>query len=705
MSSLGAVAGHHEVEGGGPAVADPIGRGYRAHLDGLRAIAVYLVVVFHAGSDRFVGGFIGVDVFFVLSGYLVTQLLLRDLRGGGSIRYDRFYARRFRRLLPASFVALVGTAVVYSAVASPASAEAALDAFRAAFLYVANWFFIDQSADYFAADIESNPVIHFWSLAVEEQFYLLAPLVLGGLFAATRRLGTAAHRVRQLVVAGGAVASVGLALSLRGTNLNRAYYGTDTRAYQLLAGALLALTPGLIVRAGRPRTVRVAVRVATPVLLLALLGLATHVVDVDPVERGVLVTAVTVALLVALESATGGFVSRLLSVAPLVYLGKISYGTYLWHWPVLVVARELREMTPMSAFAIAALLATALASLSYHLLERPIRERPTPERANPAFVATGLVLSLIGALVIMPKVLDVPSGNIVAAAGDTSGFTPVPDLDFETVRRDTGGFRGRLVENCDGEPSSTCTVVEGSGEHVLVIGDSHAQMLFAAMATVARDLDLTLSTAASGGCPWQRRVNLGDDGGAADQVRIEDCKRVRRDLYERVIPELQPDVILAVSRDYLTRRPGAVYDERDEPIPAASPAELRSLIETDTKRSLATLREHADQVVIVEPIPVDTVQDPFDCLTKSEVVESCRFVANLEPLPVEQIYRDAADGEHVWSADFDRLACPFLPICDPIIDGRVTRFDNQHLAPAFSVSLADDIATYLLLAGIVDPAP
>src|SRR5918993_5931608 len=141
---------------------------YRPHLDGVRAIAVYLVVLFHAGVPGFEGGFIGVDVFFVLSGYLVTQLLLRDLEGQGSIRYGRFYSRRIRRLLPAATVVLLVTAAVYAAVASPVQVDAAADAIRSCFLYVANWHFIREATDYFSEDVAESPVIHFWSLAVEE---------------------------------------------------------------------------------------------------------------------------------------------------------------------------------------------------------------------------------------------------------------------------------------------------------------------------------------------------------------------------------------------------------------------------------------------------------------------------------------------------------------------------------------------------------
>jgi peptidoglycan/LPS O-acetylase OafA/YrhL len=185
---------------------------YRPFLDGLRAVAVYLVVVFHAGSDRFSGGFVGVDVFFVLSGFLVTQLLLRDLVATGAVSFRRFYARRFRRLLPAAFVALVVTALVFSALASPVEVADAAGGFKASFLYSANWWFISQSSDYFGADLSASPVLHFWSLAVEEQFYVVWPLLLGGLYALTHRFfGAQQWKALRVIVAVGAVASVTLA--------------------------------------------------------------------------------------------------------------------------------------------------------------------------------------------------------------------------------------------------------------------------------------------------------------------------------------------------------------------------------------------------------------------------------------------------------------------------------------------------------------
>ncbi|MFM7225674.1 MAG: acyltransferase family protein, partial [Actinomycetota bacterium] len=190
---------------------------YRRHLDGLRTVAVVLVIAFHSGIDRLSGGFIGVDVFFVLSGFLVTGILVRDLGSGRGVQWRRFYSRRVRRILPASVLTLVVTAVVYAAVASPLQQEDAFGGFRSAFLYIANWHFIQQSTDYFAADVDRNPVLHFWSLAVEEQFYLVWPFLFVGLCLATERIGRERWWMRRGVVLLAAVASAAAAVVIGDT--------------------------------------------------------------------------------------------------------------------------------------------------------------------------------------------------------------------------------------------------------------------------------------------------------------------------------------------------------------------------------------------------------------------------------------------------------------------------------------------------------
>jgi peptidoglycan/LPS O-acetylase OafA/YrhL len=678
---------------------------YRPHLDGLRAVAVYLVVAYHAGADRFDAGFVGVDVFFVLSGYLVTQVLLRDLGRNGRIRFANFYARRFRRLLPASFAALIITAVVYSALASPVQVDAAENAFKAAFLYVANWFFIHRAADYFATNINANPVIHYWSLAVEEQFYLLWPLLLGGLVVVMRPF--ARHRTRAIQIAVGvcALASLVWALHLQGINLTRAYYGTDTRAYELLAGALLALTPGVVRRATGRRGMS-ALAVAG---IIAVVLIGTSLLDLQPVSRGIAVTIATLVLLVAIESAPARSpVNRLLSCGPMTYLGRISYGTYLWHWPVIVFALLLTDnaISPMSAFAISAVLGTALASLSYTLLEMPIRRPPGLNRVPRIVIAVGLTVAVVSAVVLIPAIDTKPPPQSTAAANSAkTGSGSTASLDLTTAKKmpnDLQSVPWLDDWNCSGRPASACTIIKGSGAHVLIIGDSTAWAMFPAFAKIARAEHLQLSTAAATVCPWQRHLFYSDVSQPYLQVRRKACEDYKRDLYDRVIPALKPDLVVAISIDYADPLqkgaviPGVIFDDQNRTVATPADKEYLADLKADTERSVAAIARSAGKVLLVDPAPrAPYFQDPFSCLSKNTTVAPCRFLVDPARKTTDRIYHDLADGRRVYNADFEKLYCPFAPICDPVIDGRVVWFDQQHVTAPYAESLAVPITLYL----------
>jgi peptidoglycan/LPS O-acetylase OafA/YrhL len=664
---------------------------YRPHLDGLRAVAVYLVVLFHAGSRAFSGGYVGVDVFFVLSGFLVTQLLLRDIASLDSIRFGRFYARRFRRLLPAAFVALAITAVVYTAIASPAEVSATVGSFKAAFLYSTNWYFIHQATGYFAADINTNPVLHFWSLAVEEQFYLLWPLTLGGLYALTRRIDSARRlRIIQIVVAVGALASAIWALSLRNSNPNRAYYGTDTRAYELLAGAFIALVPALIVTAKQHRR---AMRFATTAAIAAVLVIASSWIQLDAIERGIVITITTCVLIVALEASDRSVARRLLSTPTAVYLGKISYGTYLWHWLVILVVLRTFHPSTISTIGIAALVATALAALSYELLEHPIRTSRLLDRHRRAVIATGLAVSFVAALVLIPAIVDTANAKAPTIGSSvTKGFTPIPaNLDWKGATASPKDFH-----NCLGKPSSRCTIMRGTGPHVLLIGDSHAQMLLPALEAIADREHLTLSVAVSGACPWQRDLYIRQIVNAA-------CKAVKEDTYNRVILELHPDIIIVMNLGYEDPVLGFYPLLLEQNGRVANTSEPNGWPETTTVRSLAELRGDDRKVMMIEPIPVAPRKlIPAVCLSAARVLEECRYVASTAPDPLVNKYRELDQRyDDVWAADFDHLACPFLPICDPVVNGQIVKGDRTHLTDKFTRTLAGPIDNYLKQSGII----
>jgi len=300
-------------------------------------------------------------------------------------------------------------------------------------------------------------VLHFWSLAVEEQFYLVWPLALGAMFLATRAWGHARQlQVIRAIVVVGALASAIWALSLRSSNPDRAYYGTDTRAYELLAGALIALVPSVISAATRFRR---STRVATLASVAAVVLLATSWVHLDAIERGVAITIVTVALIVSLEAAEGGIAQRALSTHAMTYLGKISYGTYLWHWIVILVIVTKFPLSTTATILLACLIATGLSALSFEILEHPVRRsarlEPPQSHGHRDRTHGERVVGTRGD----PKIVDPAQASAPGLRGaTTSGFTPVPaNLDLATC--EDGGAQ---FVDCLGKPATACTIVHGT---------------------------------------------------------------------------------------------------------------------------------------------------------------------------------------------------------------------------------------------------
>jgi peptidoglycan/LPS O-acetylase OafA/YrhL len=657
----------------------------------LRAVAVYLVLLFHAGLVRWSGGFIGVDVFFVLSGYLVTNLLVRDLHASDRVGWARFYSRRVRRLLPAAAVNLVVVSIVFAAIAAPVELPAARDSVRAAALYVSNWYFIAQAANYFGADIASSPVAQYWSLSVEEQFYVVWPLLVYGLFRLGRRLGRSPMKVIRAAVAIGGLASVIAALHIATYDLNRAYYGTDTRAYQLMAGAVLALSPELVARVRGSRSARWLPLVSIGLLALLVL-LATSLVDVGAITRGVVVTVVVVGLIVALEGAAGGVGRRLLSVAPLGDLGRISYGTYLWHWIVILVATRQFGMSPFATLAVTVPLATGLAALSYELLEHPIRTSPSLGRHRMLVVATGLAASLLIGLVVAPRLLS-HAGAATATSASQSDVSGTPNhSNWQAAFTDVATVGQQA---CDPNHVDRCELVHGGGLRVLLAGDSHAAMLAPMIEKLAKHDRLDLWLDRMPVCPWTAGIRYAYIG--------PNCARDQAKLFGALVDRIDPAVVILAHRtvdDPLN--PVRLTDERTGKILTGEAAR------TDALRASITavvheLRRQGRKVVLIEPLPVSSLKDnPETCLSKAKFLEQCRYVSHVGPTPEEAIYRDlAAADPGVVSVDLDQAVCPYLPICDPVVNGLVVKRDDTHETLTFAATLLAPLARILAENGVL----
>jgi peptidoglycan/LPS O-acetylase OafA/YrhL len=339
-------------------------------LDGVRALAVLAVMGFHEGASEFSGGFLGVDVFFVLSGFLITDLLVVQYDRLGRLGLKNFWARRARRLLPPLAVMLI-VVTAAATVIEPSQQTSLRLALLAAATYTSNWYQILHHVSYFATFGPLPPLDHLWSLAIEEQFYLIWPLILW--FVILRLNGRRARVTATLI--GAAMSAVAMALEYTPGNPSLVYYGTDTHAFALLIGAALALAFPLATLASMSAVQMRRLDAAGVVGLVVLAWAAGHFTGDDSAVYpiGLILAAVGAAGLVAAAS-SNGVIAAMTGLPPLRWLGIRSYGVYLWHWPVIALAGALLGSGPTSPWLwlLETCVAIALACASWRFIETPI---------------------------------------------------------------------------------------------------------------------------------------------------------------------------------------------------------------------------------------------------------------------------------------------------------------------------------------------
>jgi peptidoglycan/LPS O-acetylase OafA/YrhL len=460
---------------------------YAPGLDGLRAVALLAIIAFHVGFTWLPGGFYSVDTFFVLSGYLITSLLVVEWNGTGTIRLRQFWARRARRLLPALFVLVAGLALIHLAFPSVLVWQDPLPDAAATLGYVANWHFIAADAGYF---VDDSPLLHTWTLAIEEQFYLVWPLiVLGVLCFSTRRArraGRVPDRRRRLkvllaiCVSGTAVSALWMWHLTPSGYDDRAYYGTDTRAQSLLVGASIAVVMKLASSklAERPKLTRrsgaaigIAGLVATAsIWWLVPLGsaLAFH-------GGFLLASLASGAIVTGAVTAPAGLSARALAVRPLRYLGTISYGAYLWYWPVYLMLLPHRlELGEWGFFVCIAWGTFTLAALSSRFVELPIRRGSISSWRAIAGAPAAAAISF--SLVALSTAVAIPSSGAAAALSSPQAVGPAVATKFQS-----GGALEAPVR-------------------ILLVGDSMAGTLGATLATYASSYGIELINEGHPGC-------------------------------------------------------------------------------------------------------------------------------------------------------------------------------------------------------------
>ncbi|MFD7905548.1 acyltransferase family protein [Kitasatospora sp. NPDC059747] len=653
---------------------------FRPDVEGLRGVAVLSVLAYHAAVPGLTGGYVGVDVFFVISGFLITGLLTGSSSGGSSGRPPGlvdFLARRARRILPAAAVVLVATAVAGGVLLDPLrGTDLARDLIAAAGQY-ANWRFVGQQTDYLAAGRDPSPLQHFWSLGVENQFYLLWGVLLLGL--ARHLHGRRRTAATLLVTAGVGAASLVLCIQWTQTSAPLAYFSTVGRLWEFTAGALAALLGGVLGRGGWARRIvgwGGLAAVVAPVLLY------DHTTPF-PGTAALLPVLGTAAVLLAGPGAAPD-AGRLLGTRPLRAAGRLSYAWYLWHWPVLTIA-QARYGTLSWPVQLALVAAAALpAWLTLRLVEQPLRYGSSPApRRGLAVGASALVIPLIAGLTLgggTVRALGTAGTPTVAPAGAVDG----PGL-LAPGTRVTGLTPSLARARADFPPGKGCEIPlnadtsprclfgdENSPDRVVLLGDSHAGQWISAGIAIAEQRHWALEVLVKPGCPLATLTVRNDVLGRT----FDECDRWRENTLTRLATGPRPRLILMAG---LNR-----YGSQDERARGWT-------------RTLDRLAATGAPLAYLGDTPM-AGKDVPTCLAASDGrSDACFFprATAFEPDPMLDGGLAARYGVRV--VDVGPLLCPGSgPDCPAVLEGVVLYRDTGHITDTLARVLAPRLDRALL---------
>ena len=656
----------------------------RPEIDGLRGLAVLLVVVFHAGASRVRGGFIGVDVFFVISGFVITAALLRELESSGTISLWTFYARRARRIVPIASIVIALTVIASVQLLPITTIADSVGAAKSASLFAGNIFFANQQADYFASSITANPLLHYWSLGVEEQFYLIWPaamLLTWHLF--RKRYRQALTRLLIVVSAG----SLLYCILLAGSSPSAVFFLLPARAFELAAGALLSLFILRIEAGMSARAATLASVIGFVLIMRSAIALVTP--DSWTIIAALVPVIGTLLVIVGGKHGAGWWLSSALMEG----VGNISFGFYLIHWPLLIITPALlgRPLNLTETFVLL-LLAAAAALFSSRLLERPIRysiRLNTAARKGIAIGAAGILLSLSVSSIAGATSRSATAEGGPAAAPRLDLFNSGPQLDVVPSNLDPAledapnarrlaliAFEGCFQSNSEDTPPLNGACLFGdltSNRIVAVLGDSHAAHWFPALEKLAVEHHFALLMKVKSGCS--------SVGGLITSKQTASLFASCQTYHEQAIAKIKElgvaSVILASSAGYLWQQ--EVSDEYT--------AKLQRLI--------ADLEATGISSVVLGDSPTFK-QDVPTCLSLARTISSCsQVVATQEAQNLSAAERSAVESSGASYLATEPLLCP-ADRC-PLIAGNLLMYlDSNHLAPRFATWFAPILGAELL---------
>jgi peptidoglycan/LPS O-acetylase OafA/YrhL len=678
---------------------------FRPDIEGLRAVAVILVVLYHAGIKPVGGGYVGVDVFFVISGFLITTQLFNELSIHQTISVARFYARRATRLLPASTLVLLATVVGALLWLPPTRFKSiSLDALAGTF-YGINWRLAAQGVDYLNASAPPSPLQHFWSLAVEEQFYLVWPLLLLASSLAWRWRRATLSRA-SIIVALLALSIVSFTLSISQTHSASpwAYFGAHTRAWELALGALVAITAPYLTRSPRA-----AAAVATWLGLAAVLVSALLFTDATPFPGyAALLPVGGSALIIAGGcAAPAGAVTTIFRHRPFQLLGKLSYSWYLWHWPILLIAPAALHMTANRWLNLAlAAGSLAVAAASYRFVENPIRSRRSLKTRPWQGISLGISLSASAAVVALiggqlPLALGyggpaLDTRSVVAGAADPT--KKLAELIADGVRTtavpanltpklaDAG--RDSPAVYADGchlsftavKANKACAYGDTSASTTVVLfGDSHAAQWFPALDQIGKARHWRVLSFTKSACPaasvlvYQDTLKRG----------YTECVQWR-DQTLAAIKQMHPAMVIMTNNGTDT---GGLVNTPGDPDQAWTAAWVASLNK---------VQQNGTKLVVLSDTPYPKSNAP-DCVSThvADVSACTRQASDALVLPKRrQLVADAAARSGALVLDPTPWFCTSTGC--PVVVGNVLVYkDESHMSTAYATMLAPVVSAHL----------
>ena len=557
---------------------------YRRDIDGLRALAVLPVILSHAGFSWIPGGFLGVDVFFLISGYLITTLLLRELSNTGTIKLANFYLRRSMRILPALFVVILVTSIFSWFILLPEELTRFGESIVWTTLFSSNIFFA-LDIDYFAPDASLSPLLHTWSLAVEEQFYLLFPLLLAFLW----------KRGRPWVIPATLLAILVLSLTLAqyGNQIlgsSWSYYSLPTRAWELIAGSLAAVWISL---RGQPQPKPILSALGFAVLLIS------YFVFNDSIIHPGVITAIPLAsvLLIILFTGTQSIIYRILASPPLAFIGLISYSAYLWHQPLFALYRTYNFLPPTN-FELWLLVATTLilATISWRWVERPFRNQ------SPRTASIRSSFTKIGASAISILIVAFGISNPELASGRTS----LSGVSFQEVASKVSRNPG-LSEGCESFLGNNPSCQVGEMPTTLLWGDSFARHLSGALLSLEPKISFAQSTRSA--CAPLVGVSYSQDG-TVGQTQTE-CLAHNQNTFDYILnsPEIQTVIMSSI---------WVVLTAKDKYVNFDGEVQSQEEIESQFRKQLESISAAGKDIILVGPPPIPDYV-PSSCLLRREL--------------------------------------------------------------------------------------